>query len=172
SISNVENDIAQVKNAGKTYTIGSLDDFAKAILSKDTSKIPVIRGDMPDTWIHGIMSAPNETKISRNMRPKIYQLDSLNTMLNMMDLSDLNVENVVKQAYDDALRFGEHTWGFNEHIEDYEETFKTNQEKGKYETIEESWEEKLSLANNIQNEVEPVLRKDMKTLAQNVKSDK
>ncbi|WP_322390351.1 hypothetical protein, partial [Clostridium perfringens] len=75
-------------------------------------------------------------------------------------------------AYDDALRFGEHTWGFNEHIEDYEETFKTNQEKGKYETIEESWEEKLSLANNIQNEVEPVLRKNMKTLTQNVKSDK
>lgn len=170
SIQDVENDIAQIKGAGKTYKIGSLDDFAKEILSKDTSKIPVIRGDMPDTWIHGIMAAPEETKISRNIRPQIYQMDSLNSLLNILNASDMNVEGAVKQAYDDSLRFGEHTWGFNEHIEDYEQKFAANKAKGAYDAIEKSWDEKGQLAHNMENTVTPVLKKQMKTLADQVNS--
>lgn len=136
---------------------GFLDDFAKEILKTDLSDIPVVRGDMPDTWIHGIMSAPEETKIARNTRPKIYQLDSLNTLLNLMEVDGRSVENVIGRAYEDAIRFGEHTWGFNEHVEDYEETFRNNRQNGSYDSLEASWEEKLSLADDMQNSVEPVL---------------
>ena len=34
--------------------LGTLDDFGKAILAEN-AEIPVVRGDMPDSWIHGIM---------------------------------------------------------------------------------------------------------------------
>lgn len=36
---------------------GTLDDFAHAVQA-DNPDLPTIRGDMPDTWIHGLMSNP------------------------------------------------------------------------------------------------------------------
>ena len=41
-------------------TFGTLDDFAKAI-EEEKPDLKVIRGDMPDTWIHGLMSNPIES---------------------------------------------------------------------------------------------------------------
>lgn len=117
SVGSVQQDIQTVKNAGLTYQIGSLDDFAKEILKTDLSDIPVVRGDMPDTWIHGIMSAPEETKIARNTRPKIYQLDSLNTLLNLMDVDGRSVENVIDRAYEDAIRFEITLYGDQDYID-------------------------------------------------------
>lgn len=117
SVGSVQQDIQTVKNAGLTYQIGSLDDFAKEILKTDLSDIPVVRGDMPDTWIHGIMSAPEETKIARNTRPKIYQLDSLNTLLNLMDVDGCSVENVIDRAYEDAIRFEITLYGDQDYID-------------------------------------------------------
>lgn len=116
-VGSVQQDIQTVKNAGLTYQIGSLDDFAKEILKTDLSDIPVVRGDMPDTWIHGIMSAPEETKIARNTRPKIYQLDSLNTLLNLMDVDGRSVENVIDRAYEDAIRFEITLYGDQDYID-------------------------------------------------------
>lgn len=40
---------------GVTVRMGRLSDFADAIL-EESPELPVVRGDMPDTWIHGIMS--------------------------------------------------------------------------------------------------------------------
>ena len=44
--------------------MGRLSDFADAILAEEklSPKLPVVRKDMPDTWIHGIMSMPIETR--------------------------------------------------------------------------------------------------------------
>ena len=46
---------------GVKVRMGRLSDFADAILA-EKPKLPVIRADMPDTWIHGIMSMPTEAQ--------------------------------------------------------------------------------------------------------------
>lgn len=171
--SNMKTEIDKLKKEGKSYKIGSMDDFVEVFLKKNTKDIPVVRGDMPDTWIHGIMAAPTETKITRNMRPRVYQLDSLNTMLNTMGLSDLNVDNAVKSAYGDALRYGEHTWGYNEHVEDYGETFKQKLANGDstYKLLQGSWDEKTSLAYNMQSSINPLLNQQLQKLSDSVDTD-
>jgi alpha-mannosidase len=64
---------------------GTLDDFAKAIIAENP-KLPTIKGDTPDTWIHGLLSNPQETKIARNIRPLESVLDGLNTQMGIWAL--------------------------------------------------------------------------------------
>lgn len=45
---------------GVRIRMGRLSDFADAILA-EKPELPVVRADMPDTWIHGIMSMPVES---------------------------------------------------------------------------------------------------------------
>ena len=97
---------------GVKVRMGRLSDFGDAIL-KENPELPVIHGDMPDTWIHGINSMPVETKIARNIRPQISALESLNTLLGIWG-ADINpVTETVAKAYENSLLFGEHTWGYN-----------------------------------------------------------
>ena len=59
---------------------GQMSDFAEAIL-REKPDLPVVRGDMPDTWIHGIGSMPIETQLAHTTRPRIAALESLDTLL-------------------------------------------------------------------------------------------
>ena len=65
---------------GVKVRMGRLSDFGDAIL-KENPKLPVVRADLADTWIQGIMSMPIETKLARNVRPEIAALDALGTLL-------------------------------------------------------------------------------------------
>ena len=42
---------------GVQVHFSTLDDFAKAVLAEKPD-LPVVRADMPDTWIHGWLSMP------------------------------------------------------------------------------------------------------------------
>ena len=62
---------------------GQLSDFAEAIL-REKPELPVVRGDMPDTWIHGIGSMPIETQLAHATRPRIAALEALDTLLGIV----------------------------------------------------------------------------------------
>lgn len=47
---------------------GSLDDFYNELSRYDLSDIPIIKGDLGDTWIHGVASYPKEVCISKQRR--------------------------------------------------------------------------------------------------------
>ena len=49
---------------GVRVQVGSLDDFARAVLSENPD-LPVFRADLPDTWIHGWLSIPLEANAAR-----------------------------------------------------------------------------------------------------------
>ncbi len=70
---------------GINIHFGTLDDFTKAILEENPN-LPTVRGDMPDTWIHGLMSNPQGTKLARNIRPLIPALEILNTQIRLWSL--------------------------------------------------------------------------------------
>ena len=47
--------------------IGSLDDFANELLKCDLSDVPVIKGELGDTWIHGASTYPKEMGLYRRL---------------------------------------------------------------------------------------------------------
>ena len=65
---------------GVRVRFGQLSDFADAIV-REKPDLPVVRGDTPDTWIHGIGSMPIETQLAHATRPRIAALESLDTLL-------------------------------------------------------------------------------------------
>ena len=65
---------------GVRVRFGQMSDFADAIL-REKPDLPVVRGDTPDTWIHGIGSMPIETQLAHATRPRIAALESLDTLL-------------------------------------------------------------------------------------------
>jgi alpha-mannosidase len=97
---------------GAKMICGSLDDFARAVLAEKPT-LSVVRGDTPDTWIHGLLSMPEATKIARNIRPLEPALDSLDTHLKSYGLKTDPLSKELANAYEGSFLYGEHTWGMN-----------------------------------------------------------
>jgi hypothetical protein len=103
---------AEKELPGVKIHFGTLDDFAKAVLAENP-QLPTVKGDCPDTWIHGLQSNPQETKIARNIRPLESTLDGLNTQMKIWGLPVASVSAKLAKAYEQSLLYGEHTWGMN-----------------------------------------------------------
>ena len=101
---------AEKEMPGIKVHFGTLDDFAKAIIAENPN-LQTIKGDTPDTWIHGLMSNPEESKIARNIRPLEPALDALNTQMNIWGISTQSLAEKLAKAYEQSLLYGEHTWG-------------------------------------------------------------
>jgi hypothetical protein len=95
---------------GVKIRIGQLSDFSDRIISEDPT-IPTIRGDMPDTWVHGVMSSPVGTMLSRNTRPLIQTAEVLNTLEKTWGIYVPDISPAISEAYEKSLLYGEHTWG-------------------------------------------------------------
>ncbi len=92
--------------------LGTLDDFTRAVLA-EKPEVPIVRGDMPDTWIHGMLSCPDSTRISRNIHPLESALDALDTHLRGYGLATTPLAGPLADAYENSMLYGEHTWGMN-----------------------------------------------------------
>ncbi|MCU7552544.1 hypothetical protein OCK74_25725 [Chitinophagaceae bacterium LB-8] len=103
---------AEKELPGVKIHFGTLDDFAKAVLA-EKPQLPTVKGDCPDTWIHGLQSNPQETKIARNIRPLESTLDGLNTQMKFWGIPVASVSTKLAKAYEQSLLYAEHTWGMN-----------------------------------------------------------
>jgi hypothetical protein len=79
-----------------------MDDFVDAILETNPD-IPVVKGEMPDTWIHGIMSDPGGIKLSRAVHPQIAAAEALHTQLNLWGVAQPPVAKEIALAYENIL---------------------------------------------------------------------
>ncbi|NQU54133.1 MAG: hypothetical protein HQ522_16515 [Bacteroidetes bacterium] len=103
---------AEKEMPGIKVHFGTLDDFAKAIIAENPD-LPTVKGDTPDTWIHGLMSNPQESKMARNIRPLEPALDALNTQMRIWGIQTQPLTETLAKAYEQSLLYGEHTWGMN-----------------------------------------------------------
>ena len=86
--------------------IGRLSDFGNAILEKeDVTTIPVVKGDMPDTWIHGPMCDPQGQRLARAVHERLVYQEMFET------LYGLPQTQAIADAWEQSLLYGEHTWG-------------------------------------------------------------
>lgn len=170
----VTRDMEFYEDLGLKARVGSMDDFAESILKEDLSAIPVVRSDIGDVWIHGLMSRPEGTKLARNIRPSIGGLDKLTTLESLWGIHQAPKERLVAEAYEQSLLYSEHTWGLaNQHYlktpygKDWQELW----ERGlppQYKLMEKSWRDHTEYARNVQDLVEDPYQDAVSTLADHV----
>jgi hypothetical protein len=157
---------------GVKLRFGRLSDFADAVI-KENPSLPVVRADMPDTWIHGIGSMPVETALARRIRPQIGTLECFNTLLGGWGVKRPDVKAAVAKAYEGSMLFGEHTWGCSGEIIGwkYGEAWEKDRlaRKAAYDFAEESWTEKGDRIRVAEKAVAPALDSDMGALARAVR---
>jgi len=159
-------DEAEKKMPGMKVKVGRLEDFADAILPTHP-KLPIIKAEAPDTWIHGIMSDPGGVKISRNINLLIPTVEGLNTELKNWNIAVTDITKDISKAYENVLLYAEHTWGGSKNINEYGAAFKKLSPES-YKDLEASWEDKTDYIRTTENIIKPLLAKNLAILAQNV----
>jgi len=162
----------QKKAPNAKVSIGQMSDFYDAIMRENPS-LPIIRGDMPDTWIHGFMSMPREVKDSRRISKDLFAWESLNTLYNIWSSKGYNISGLLSDAYTNKLLFDEHTFGMamphgRNGTWSYGDEFKMQRAKGVFEDIEKSWKEKADRVFSADKVVTPSLNRQLKELAHEV----
>ena len=161
------------KNPGAKVRTGSMADFYNAIM-KENPELPVVKGDMPDTWIHGYMSMPREVKSSRNLSKAAINLEALNTLNTIWGGGSSNETlSYVDNAIEQIQLFDEHSFGMamshgHGGYWAYGDEFENLRAKGYYEPIEYSWKEKSNHIALAEKLVYPPLSREMKALAASV----
>ncbi len=155
---------------GVKIRMGRLSDFGDAILAEEKQKptLPVIRKDMPDTWIHGLMSMPQEASIARNVRPQMQALESLNTLLGCWGVKVAAAAPALATAYEGSFLYSEHTWGASSRFYSprlYGEKWKEAYAAGKYKYADESFREHGDYIRKAQTATAPAIAENMKALA-------
>ena len=152
--------------------IGRLSDFYD-LLMKENPNLPVVTGDMPDTWIHGYMSMPRETRISKFLQRETYNTEILNSQMIEWGMSDNSVEKYISDAVENMILYDEHTFGAamthaDQHKWTYNDEFKINKSLGNYSFIEGTWNEKGNRVRNAEKIVVPLMKHQLIQLASSV----
>lgn len=96
---------------------GTMDDFYRELSACDLSGVPVVAGDLADTWIHGVGAYPQEVSRVCRSRRKMEGLQALwlGRWLVGEQTADqtgkVNAERCLEQYYEQIALFEEHTWG-------------------------------------------------------------
>ncbi len=151
---------------GVKVRMGRLSDFADAILAEKPD-LPVIRNDMPDTWIYGIMSMPVETGRARRVRPLIGAAESLGTLLDVWQVGDQDISRTIAEAYEQSFLYGEHTWGMDakRFPRLYGQAWQTERDKGTYDKLERSWADHGEYIRSVERLIGPTLNEGARALA-------
>ena len=166
---------AKEKMPNARIKIGRISDFYD-LLMKENPVLPVITGDMPDTWIHGYMSMPRETKLSKKLQRETYNTEILNTQMNLWTGNNNSIESSIDEAVENMILYDEHTFGVamthgDQHKWTYNQDFKINKSLGYYDFIEASWNEKGERIRKAERIMVPIQMRQMKRLAASVATE-
>lgn len=174
----VEKVIAHIKDkypSAKIH-IGKMSDFADAILAENP-ELPVVRGDMFDSWVHGVMSNPKATQTARRIRPLIPALEILHTQGKEWGIIAYEIDEDLVHIYNKSLMYGEHTWGLaNQHFvpgltgKKWHNMYMSGLTPD-YARMVESWKEHVGYIEDAEKVLRPELENELYTLAENVAQD-
>ncbi len=155
------------KMPGVKVRMGTMDDFAVAIF-KENPKLPVVKGEMPDTWIQGIMCDPEGRRLSRQAHPLLASSEVMNTQLRGWGVNEPSISNSIASAYEKLELYGDHTWGGYLSVNEYGDDFKKLPEK-KYADLEGSWEDKTDYIRDASKLTNAMSDTNMTNLARSIK---
>jgi len=146
--------------------MGTMEEFADAILAEKV-ELPVVKGEMPDTWIHGAMCDPGGMRIARDVRPLMPAVEALNTQLRHWGVSVADPAKELARAYEQSLLYNEHTWGGAAAVNTYGEAFQ-KLPPDKFNDLEGSWEDKTDYIRTAGKITTSLLATNLAALAQAV----
>ncbi len=162
---------------GVRVRFGNPDEFVDAVLAeeRDNPSLPVVRGDMPDTWIHGAMSTPEATAIHRRAIGDLITLGQLDTTLRAFGLDAGDVAERLEDAWRNAGMYSEHTWGHRGHpvrgAKLYDGNFSSRYEAGEYKWFDDTFEYHADYARCAYATALDGIAARMSVLARNVSVD-
>ncbi len=159
---------------GVQVKFGKLEDFYDAFMAEKNKNIPVVRGDMPDTWIHGFESMPVETKAGCNVRPLESAVAALDTELKAAGVNTTPLAPLLATAYENSLLYSEHTFGYYGSQPGgfwYGDEWKQKLAEGKYARFLQSFDDKRAYIHTAENVITNAMNERMQLLAQNVNAD-
>ncbi|MBP5511028.1 MAG: hypothetical protein J6Z49_08935 [Kiritimatiellae bacterium] len=167
--------MANVRKAipGVKVRFGDPGDFADAIIAEEKEKprLPVIRGDMPDTWIHGQMTAPEETAIHRHAQTELITLGVLDTTLRALGIKTKPVSRVLDHGYRKSGLYSEHTWGLScgrERKHFHDPDWRERYERGDFKYIDSAFEYHKDYARDAHRIAQDGIKERMTALARAV----
>ena len=86
--------------------------FCRRAACREGPSIPVVRGDMPDSWIHGPMCNPQGARLARNIRPQTRDRRVAQYAAAAVGCAaprTLRRRSLPRTRQ--SLLYGEHTWG-------------------------------------------------------------
>lgn len=170
---------AKTRLPGVSVRIGRLSDFADALLA-ERPRLPVVRGDMPDTWIHGPMSNPQGASLARTARPAIAAGEALHPLLTLWRVPVPDARARTAEAYEQSLLYGEHTWGgaqywitrYGSGTEfPYGDAWKRDRDAGRFARLEASWAEHTAYIERSAELAGEVLGENLAALARSVSAE-
>jgi hypothetical protein len=159
---------------GVRIKIGRLEDFYDAITAEKNENIPVVRGDMPDTWIHGLESMPIATRLAWDVRPLEGAVAMLDTEMRAAGVNPPPLAQPLAKAYENSLLYSEHTFGYYGGQPGgfwYDDEWKKKLAECKYDRFLKSFEDKRDYIRTTANIVTNALAERMQSLAQNLDAD-
>lgn len=165
---------ASEKMPGVKLKFGRLEDFYDAFMAEGNTNVPVVRGDMPDTWIHGFEAMPIETKTGCDVRPLECAAATLDTELKSAGVSTPPLAKLLARAYENSLLYSEHTFGFYGSEPGgfwYGDQWKQKLAEGKYARFLQSFDDKRAYIHTTEAIVTNALDTRMDLLARNVALD-
>lgn len=148
---------ARCKYPDAEIVCGTMDDFYRELSACDLSGVPLVSGDLADTWIHGAGTYPAEVREVRRAR---HTLAAANIAAALSGADGAAVAAHTDAAYDDLILFDEHTWGLDvktwlpaDRAYD-KEGFSKAKQTVPYRLMERSWDEQRSRAARAEKAVE------------------
>jgi hypothetical protein len=164
--------------------IGTIGDFGDRMAGEDLGDLPVVREDMPDSWIHGPMCNPDGVILTRKAVPDLYASEALHTQLGIWGVDSMEVAGSIADGYENSMLYYEHTWGgaidwvcrylpAQENIGQvsnwfYGDQWKADLKTGKYDRHLLSWEEHTEYARNAGKNASASLESGLEALARAV----
>ena len=164
---------AKAELPGVKVRYGDPAEFADAILAEERANptLPVVRGDMPDTWIHGQMTAPEATLLHRHAKSDLITLGILDTSLRAFGVKTDPVAGELEQGYRQSCLYSEHTWGFSCYRDrkrfqnpDWRERY----DRGEFKHIDDSFDYHMKYARRAYAIAQDGIKKRMEALARSV----
>ncbi len=166
---------AKEKMPDARVRIGRISDFYD-LLMKENPELAVLKGDMPDTWIHGYLSTPREISLSKKLQRETFNTEILNSQLQIWTHGSESVDRYIDKAAENMILYDEHTFGVaithnNQQTWTYDDEFTINKSLGYYSYAEGSWLEKANRIHTAERIVLPLFKQQLKHLAASVNTE-